>query len=326
MIEKIINGEKIGYTPVWFMRQAGRYMKDYLKMKEKNSFLKMCLNPELSAEIAVMPVKKFDFDAAIFFSDILIPFLFMGVGLDYKPKPVIDFKLNSKNIKSLKIAKTDDFHFASEALLNLKEKLPDKDIIGFVGSPFTLLYYLLNEDLNVFHKLSEEELLDELMNKITSSVINFAFSQLESKIRIIQIFDTKANLLNGEEYRKYSLPYNMKLIKVLKSKKVKVIYFFLGGIKIASEARDLNADCFSVDYSDKLSSFYRVLGTPLQGNLRPEALLGGKEEVKKEIKALMDDAKNINGHIFNLGHGILKNTPEYNVSLAVDFIHNYQKK
>jgi len=326
MIERIINGERTDYTPVWFMRQAGRYMKNYLKMREQHSFLEICLNPELSAQTAIMPVKKFNFDAAIFFSDILLPFLFMGAGLDYNPEPLIDFKLNNKNIKSLKIAKVDDFHFAAEALINLRKQLPNKDIIGFVGSPFTLLYYLLNQDLKAFYKLDEEGLLNELMNKITSSVINFAISQLKSKINIIQIFDTKANLLNGEEYRKYSLPYNMKLIKSLRQEKVKVIYFFLGGLKIASEAAKLDADCFSVDYSDKLSSFYKILKTPLQGNLRPEALLGEKEEVKKEIKSLMDDAENITGHIFNLGHGILKNTPEYNVSFAVDFIHNYSKK
>lgn len=325
MIEQVINKEKTEYTPVWFMRQAGRYMKDYLKVKEKYSFLQMCLTPELSSEIAYMPVKKFNFDAAIFFSDILIPFLFMGIELNYSPQPIVDIKLDIKTLKSIKIAQVNDFNFAAKSLTALKDKLAGKDIIGFVGAPFTMAYYLLGQDLNMFYKL-EEDILDELMQKITASATNFAMAQLESKINIVQIFDTKAALLTPKEYRKYALPYNTKLIENLKLKKAKIIYFFLGGLDIAAEAAALDIDCFSTDYSNKISSFHKLLKTTMQGNLNPEVLLCQKEEIKKEISDIIEDAKNLDGHIFNLGHGILKNTPEYNVSLAVDFIHNYSKR
>jgi uroporphyrinogen decarboxylase len=326
MIYDILNGKKTK-TPVWFMRQAGRYMASYRALKEKYDFVTMCLIPEISAEVAIMPVREFGFDAAIFFSDILIPFIKSDIDLKYKPGPVIGKEIKNKNdFNNLKVCEVGDFDFASKAIKILAAELSsDKDLIGFVGSPFTVAYYLLNGDIKRLTDLKDEGLFDEFMQKVTLNILNFAKAQIDGGARIVQIFDTKAYLLPEDDYRIFSLPYAKKLNDEIKKYGAKTIYFFLGGLGLSKAALEVGADCFSVDSSATISEFADVFkNLPLQGNLAPDALLVDKKDIERRIKSIVDEGRNINGHIFNLGHGLLKETTESNVAFAVDLVHRYR--
>jgi uroporphyrinogen decarboxylase len=325
MIYDILNGRKTK-TPVWFMRQAGRYMGSYRALKEKYDFVTMCLNPELSAEIALMPVREFGFDAAIFFSDILIPFIKADINLKYNPGPVIGKELkNEADFKNLRVCDIGDFDFASKAIKILSDELsPDKDLIGFVGSPFTVAYYLFNGDIKRLTDLKDAGFFDEFMGRVTLNILNFAKAQIDGGARIVQIFDTKAYLLSDDDYRIFLLPYAKKLNDEIKKYGAKTIYFFLGGLGLSKAALEVGADCFSVDSSATISEFADVFkNLAIQGNLAPDVLLTDKKNIEVRVKQILDEGKNISGHIFNLGHGLLKETSETNVAFAVDLVHKY---
>lgn len=334
MLINIIEGKKSDFTPVWFMRQAGRYMKDYRKIREKTDFLTMCKTPEIAAEITIQPVKKFDFDAAILFSDIFIPAEPMGVKINYGPEISISPAIkNRKDIERLRIPGDNEYDFIKRTIKIILDELgQEKDLIGFSAAPFTLLAYLVEGKTHRNFEFVKEMLnnldFDLLMEKITKTIINYIKTQTSSGIKIIQLFDTWVGLLTPEQFKDKVLSYLLKTAEETKKMGAKLIYYFKDGNHLIKEIKRLNdIEVFSVDSSMSLHEFNEKFNGRfiLQGNLDPSILLEEKDVIKTEIDNVLNSAKGLKGHIFNLGHGVLPDTPEDSVKFAVDYIHVAKK-
>ncbi len=335
MILDVIEGRKIDHSPVWFMRQAGRYMAQYRAIKEKHTFLDMCKTPDLAAEVTLQPVKKFGFDAAIIFSDILLPLERMGFGLEFNPGPVIKGSVETKaDVDKLKIPGEKDFDFLAQAIRLVTASLPaEKEVIGFCGAPFTLFAYIMKEKHGIGFegalKMKDSAVYAPLMEKVTEAVINCALAQVKAGVKVFQIFDTWAGLLEPGFYGEHSAPYVDKIAGRIKAAGARVIYFFKNGWGLAEAVGKLeNIDVLSVDSSMTLAEFNRRTGNKfiLQGNLDPAVLLKNKDGIKNGIDAVLADSRGLKGHIFNLGHGVIKETPEENVMFAVEYIKSAGKR
>jgi uroporphyrinogen decarboxylase len=335
MILETLEGKKRGRAPVWFMRQAGRYMASYRALKEKYSFLEMCMTPEIAAQVTMMPVEKFGFDAAILFSDILIPAAAMGLKLEYSPGPAITPAVTELSIvDGLKIPAAEEYGFIQKAIAIISGKLPaGKDLIGFAGAPFTIAAYLVQGgskgDFSGIKKMAGTPLYHLLMEKITLAVMEYARAQAMAGIKVFQFFDTWAAILGAGQYSRDIGPYTQRVVDAAKSYGMKVIYFFKGEGEMARAVSALiNIDALSVDSAHTLAEFDAFTGKKfiLQGNLAPEILLKDHGAIKKGIDDILMAAAGLKGHIFNLGHGVLKETPEENVAFAVDYIKKAEKK
>jgi uroporphyrinogen decarboxylase len=335
MIIEMLDGVNTGRTPVWFMRQAGRYMPQYRAMKEKYTFLQMCKTPELAAQITLQPVKKFGFDAAILFSDILLPVEAMGLTLDYSPGPVITPRIaDMSGVERLRIPAPEEFGFMREAIAGILGELPrNKDLIGFAGAPFTVTAYILEggskNGFSMLEKAAGSDMFFALMEKVTQAVIQCVNAQADAGIRLFQLFDTWAGLIAPDRYSGDVMAYTQRTVDAAKSRGLKVIYFFKGGEGTARAVAGLKGvDVFSVDSSRPLGEFDGFTGrrNVMQGNLDPEILTKDRDSIRKGVDLVFESAKGLKGHIFNLGHGILPATPEENVAFAVDYIKRAGEK
>lgn len=328
LILKILKGEKIKETPVWLMRQAGRYMPEYMAVRKKVSFLELCKKPELACEVTLQPVDILGVDAGIVFSDILIPVEPMGIKLNFNPAPTISNPIrNVKDVEKLRIIDPfNDVPFVMDAIkLLVKElKVP---LIGFSGAPFTLACYMVEGggSKNFTHiktlMHTDFKTYDELMNKITISTAKYLQAQVDTGCPIVQIFDTWAGVVSPNDYNKFIFPYVEKLINMLKN--VHVIYFAKESATFFSRIKDLNCVGIGVDWKINLDDAAEILNNKfvLQGNLDPVLLFADKKTIAEETDEILKSAKGIKGHIFNLGHGILPETPVENVKFLVDYVH-----
>ena len=324
----IIN-KKASYTPIWFMRQAGRYLPEFREIRKKNlDFIKLCLNPDLVKEITLQPLKRFDIDAAIIFSDILmIPY---GLGQEVVFKKGIGPILGELNLDN--IINTDPENFVKklfpvyEGIRKVKSELIDKNLIGFVGAPWTLLLYMLNKESPKnnfdFDKVNKDKVLvKKLLKKIEEIICLHIDKQIESGADVIQIFDSWAGLLPVKELPIYCYIPILKIAEHVKSKNVPVICFPKGiGDNYIDFCNTVKPDCISIDYDvDPLWIKEKVNGIPVQGGLDPKILLEGKEVIKKNIEKYLNIFKNY-PYIFNLGHGVLPETKpetiEYIIKIA----------
>jgi len=335
MIVDLLDGKKTDHTPVWFMRQAGRYMAEYRAMKEKYTFIQMCKTPELAARVTLQPVKRFGLDAAILFSDILLPVEAMGLNLNYSPGPVITPRITDKSgVERLRIPAPEEFGYLRKASAGVLEELPEeKDLIGFAGAPLTVTAYILEggaaAGFSMLQKTAGSEIFFALMDKVTQTVIQYMTAQADAGIRLFQFFDTWAGAIDAGQYSRDVLPYTQKAVDAAKSRGLKVIYFFKGGEGTARAVSALKGvDVFSVDFSHSLAEFDGFTGKRhvLQGNLDPGLLTKDRDSIMKGIDAVFKSAKGLKGHIFNLGHGVLQTTPEANVAFAVDYIKKAGQK
>jgi len=330
--------EKTPFTPVWLMRQAGRYMKNYRNLRKKTSFLELCKNETLAAEITVSAREKLKVDAAIIFSDILLVLEAMGLGLEYLKAggPRIKNALKGpKNVKALREGNvSDSLSFVFGAIRKSRARLPkDVPLIGFAGAPFTLASYMIeggsSKNFSKTKKLmvSDEFPWNTLMEKISRVTLEYLNSQIEAGADAVQLFDSWAGVLTASEYEKYVLPYSKKLIHAL-YQKVPVIHFgtctgpFL---EIFSKA---GGDVIGVDHRISLQEAWKRIGPrkAIQGNLDPKILLLSLPEIKKHVKKILKEADGRPGHIFNLGHGVLPETSEKNVVALVEMVHEFSKK
>jgi len=332
---KACRREPVDCTPVWFMRQAGRYMPEYRALKEKYTFLQLCKTPELAARITLQPVKKFGFDAAILFSDILLPVEAMGLGLDYAPGPVVTPRIaRAEDVERLRVPAAGEFGFIRDAITGIFRDLPrTTDLIGFAGAPFTTAAYLLEGGSKTGFPAPADAagsaMFSALMEKVALTVIQFMNAQADAGVRLFQFFDTWAGSIGPERYSREVLPYAQRTVDAAKSRGLKVIYFFKGGEETARAVSKLKGvDVFSVDASLPLGEFYDLTGvrSVMQGNLEPEILLQDRDAIVKGIDMVFESARGLKGHIFNLGHGVLRTTPEENVAFAVDYIKKAGEK
>ena len=335
---KACRRESTPFTPVWLMRQAGRYMQDYRAIREKTPFLKLCKNPSLAAEVTVTAQEKLGVDAAILFSDILLILEPMGFDLAYLAGdgPSIRKPLQtSDDVDRMKIVDAEDsLAFVLQALREIRRRLkPTIPLIGFAGAPFTLASYLIeggsSKDFARTKKFMHEDASrwNILMEKITTSTLSYLEAQIRSGADALQLFDSWAGILSPEEYRTYAFPHSRRIFAGLKGR-VPLIHF---GTKTAPFLEDLTeagGDVIGVDHRIGLNEAWERIGPEkaIQGNLDPNLLLGDLETLEKEVKRVLLEANGRPGHIFNLGHGVLPETPVENVVALVDMVHSLSKK
>ena len=332
-------GEEVQYTPVWFMRQAGRYLPEYQAVRANVDFLTLCKTPGLAAEVTLQPVDILGVDAAILFSDILIPIEAMGMRLEFSDKegPILSEPIRNKSsVDRLIIPDTEeDMPFIIETIKILRKELENKvPLIGFSGAPFTLATYMIEggTSKNFLHTkkmmFQHSGVFDYLMDKLTTTIISYLSDQIKAGAQAVQIFDTWAGMLTPDDYKEFVLPYVKNVISELKKEEVPIIYFVNDCAGILKEVKKSGADIIGIDWRIDIADAIKKLGKKvvIQGNLDPCALFLPKEKIEERVKDILWKGETAKGHIFNLGHGILPQTPVENVIAMVEAVHKYGRK
>ena len=330
---KACRGEAVEHTPMWVMRQAGRYLPEYQEVRSQTTFLGLCKNPDWASEVTLQPLRRYGMDAGIIFSDILVPVEAMGMALRFDDGigPILPEPLTgAADVDKLVVPDPmDTMGFVSEAIKRVCAAAPETPLIGFAGAPFTLASYMIEgrgsrvfdrakkfmfEDPQLWHKLSEK-----LVKTITAHLL----MQVESGCKAVQIFDSWAGHLSPHDYLNFALPYTKEIIAQLKSSTdVPVILFAKGVHACYDQLSSCGADVLGVDWTTPLDKARELTGNrvTLQGNLDPITLLGPAERIEEQARRVLKEARGCRGHIFNLGHGIHKTTPPENLKVLVDFI------
>jgi uroporphyrinogen decarboxylase len=331
--------EPVERTPVWLMRQAGRYVAEYRKLREKHGILEIIRTPELACEVTLQPIRAFDLDAAIIFSDILPPLEGMGLSLEFVrgEGPVIHNPVRFEADVDSLCARPARETMAStlRAIELVRREIEGRGIalIGFSGAPFTLACYAIEGGASRnFTRVkgmmsSNPRAWARLMEKLADVVSDYLVEQAGSGAQALQLFDTWAGELDPLDYREKVIPYSKKVIERARAAGVPVIHFATGVNGMLETARDLGSDVVGVDWRIELADAWRRLGegVALQGNLDPSALFGPWPEIERKTTRILDQAKGKRGHIFNLGHGVLPGTPVENVERLVNFVHEYTR-
>jgi len=317
-------------TPVWAMRQAGRYLPQYRKVREKaGSFLNLCMSPELAAEVSIQPLDLMEVDAVIMFSDILTPLIGMGIKLDFVPGPIIENPIRAESdIKNLSIPDPDESTPYVGKLLNLlRQQLTGKaPVIGFAGAPFTLASYLIEgESSQTFDKvtrffLETPKLAHKLMGKLTKMTISYLNYQIENGAQMVQLFDTWAGIFAEDDYKEFIYPYVLQIFsELIKKTEVPGVYFAKGGNHLLIPISKTGADVIGLDWLSDIGETKKLIGdkVALQGNLNPDTLFREPEEIKKEVQSILTKYGPESGHIFNLGHGVDKEVNPENLLFMV---------
>jgi uroporphyrinogen decarboxylase len=336
---KACRGEAVDYTPVWLMRQAGRYLRQYQEVRASVDFLTLCKTPELAVKVTLQPVDIFGVDAAILFSDILIPVEAMGMHLEFSEKegPVLSEPVRNRNaVDRLMIPDTEeDMPFVLETIRILRMELENKvPLIGFSGAPFTLATYMIEGGtsknfINTKKMLFQNpKLFDYLMEKVCAMVVSYLTAQIRAGAQAVQIFDSWAGILSPADYRQFVLPYIRLVIKEVRKEEVPVIYFVNGCAGLLKDVKKSGADVFGIDWRIDIGDAIRKLGKKavVQGNLDPSTLFLPKEAIEDRVKDILWKGESAAAHIFNLGHGVLPETPVENVSALIEAVHTYGKK
>jgi uroporphyrinogen decarboxylase len=323
--------EPVDRTPLWIMRQAGRYLPEYRALRERVSFLDLCRTPELAVEASLMPIRRFDLDAAILFSDIFVPVAAMGVPVTFEPGPTFARPIRTRDdVRALQVPKmAKAVPFVGEAVAMLARELAgQKPLIGFCGAPFTLAAYLVEgrsgEGFDQIQSLMfrEPATLRELLDKLADAMADYLKLQIDSGAQAVQLFDTWAGLLSPDEYRVFALPAVRRILERLGEPRVPVIYFALAAPHLVELAASSGADVLSVCWRVPLDEARRRTGgrVALQGNLHPHALLAGPEVTRARALEVLASAGDQPGHILNLGHGILPTTPIESVEALIQVV------
>lgn len=322
--------------PVWFMRQAGRYMKQYREVRAKHSILEICKRPDLAAQVTLQPVEILDVDAAIIFADLLLPVEPMGLKLEFKAGegPVIDNPVRtSHDVDTLSTSNTDDLGYVGESIQIVARALTGKvPVIGFVGAPFTVASYMIEGGasrhfLNTKRMMYQEETLwRRLMGKLVDVLAPFAVLQVAAGARAIQVFDSWVGALGADDYVRYVAPYSRALIERIRSSGVPVIHFGTGAGGYFRELHAAGGDVMGVDWRLNIDQAWVDISyrSAIQGNLDPAALFAPLPELKQKVHELLKRTGTRPGHIFNLGHGILPETPVDNVRAVVQMVREFK--
>ncbi len=327
-------GEKTTPVPVWFMRQAGRYLPEYQEIRGKADFLTMCKTPELAAEVTLQPVDILGVDAAILFSDILIPLEAMGAGLSFKEGkgPIISPPVRSrKELERLHTIEPErDVPFVLETIKILRKELSGRvPLIGFAGAPFTMATYLIEGGttksfVNIKKMLfSDPALFRSVMELITEVTISYLSAQIEAGVQAIQLFDTWAGVLTRHDFRDAALVYARRIFNALRERGVPMIYFVYDGGHLLDLTRLAGSDVIGLDWRTDMETALKVLGKDVvvQGNLDPCLLFLEEERLRDRISEIIQQGLGAKAHIFNLGHGVLPEIPPEKVRLAIEMIH-----
>jgi uroporphyrinogen decarboxylase len=325
--------ESVPYTPVWLMRQAGRYMAEYRAVREKVSFLELCKNPQLCSEVMCTAVDRLNVDAAIIFSDLLPILEPMGLELEFSPGdgPQIHNPVREAADvdRIIELESTESLQFVFETVAQTRRDLPaDIPLIGFAGAPFTLASYAIEGggSRSFLHTKTlmyrEPGAWRELMERLARSIARYLNAQIAAGAQAVQLFDSWVGCLSPADYREFVLPY-VKMIAVELAPQAPLIHFGTGNPALLPLMAEAGGDVIGVDWRVDLGEAWQTVGydRAVQGNLDPAVLLGDRNAISQQAGAVLDAAAGRPGHIFNLGHGVLQQTPVENVRALVDFVH-----
>src|SRR5256885_2323312 len=324
-------------TPVWFMRQAGRYMPEYRAVRKRHSLIEICKNPQLAAEVTITAAEYLKVDAAIIFADLLLPFEVMGLPFHFSAGegPVIESPVRTADdIRRLRTDSADDLGYVADAVSKVARHFSTTlAVIGFCGAPFTLASYMI-EGGGSRHYINTKSLMysqpqawDELLGKLVAVTSAYSCAQVEAGADVIQVFDSWVGCLSVEDYRRFVLPRTTELIRSLKSSGAPVIYFGTDTSTLLVSMKETGADVIGLDWRIPLHEGWKRLGNvAVQGNLDPVLLFADWKQVKAGARRILDQAGGKPGHIFNLGHGILPETPVENVKALAQYIQEQTTK
>ncbi|HEX6963603.1 MAG TPA: uroporphyrinogen decarboxylase [Lacipirellula sp.] len=325
--------ESVPYTPVWLMRQAGRYMAEYRAVREKMTFLELCKNPHLCSEVMCTAVERLNVDAAIIFSDLLPILEPMGLELEFSPGdgPQINNPVRAAGDvnRIVELETTESLHFVFETVTQTRRDLPANiPLIGFAGAPFTLASYAIEGggSRTFLHTKTlmyrEPAAWRELMERLARSIARYLNAQIAAGAQAVQLFDSWVGCLSPADYRQFVLPY-VRTIATELNRSAPLIHFGTGNPALLPHMAEAGGDVIGVDWRISLADAWKAVGydRAVQGNLDPAVLLASREVIQQQAESVLDAAANRPGHIFNLGHGVLQQTPVDNVRALVDFVH-----
>jgi uroporphyrinogen decarboxylase len=326
-------GEPVDRIPVWFMRQAGRSLPEYRKARAGVPMLEACRRPDLVVEITLQPVRRYGVDAAIFFSDIVVPLHAVGVPIDIKPGigPVLDAPIRSRaDLAALRRPEPNDLAPIDQAVRGVVTSLsPDVPLIGFAGAPFTLASYLIEGGPSRHHERtkalmhSDPELWHDLLARVADISAEFLRTQIRAGARAVQLFDSWAGALSAADYSRFVLPHSAAVLSALAGLDVPRIHFGVGTSEFLGLMADAGADVVGVDWRLPLDeAARRAPGKALQGNLDPALLLADWPVVEREVHRIIAEGRAAPGHVFNLGHGVLPATDPEMLARVTDTVHS----
>ena len=325
-------GEAVDRPPVWLMRQAGRYLPEYREVRRGVSFLELCRDVERAVTVSLQPIDLVGSEAAILFQDIFTPVPGMGMALDFAPGPVMENPIRSMaDVSGLKVPDSrESVPFVFEIIRILRQELKSRNIplLGFAGAPFTLAAYMVegkgSKDFALLKRMlhREPQLLRALLRKLTDMTVDYLDAQIEAGAQVVQLFDTWAGLLSAEMYREWILPTHQEISERIRPGAVPLILYVNNGAHVVSEMAESGADVISLDWRASLSEAAIKFGqrVSLQGNLDPTALAAPEEEIVLMVRALAEAGSPARGHIMNLGHGCLPDTPVEGVRAFVQAV------
>jgi len=326
-------GRPVDTTPLWIMRQAGRYLPEYRALRKGTDFMTFCKTPDLCTEATLQPLRRYDLDAAILFSDILVAVEAMGLPVEFVPEPRLPRPIRTADdVRALRIPDPlKDTGFVMEAVAKIRAAVPqDKALLGFAGAPFTLATYMIEgggsrEFLHAKSLMFNDPVaFRDLLDRIADTVAPYLCAQIDAGANAVQLFDTWAGLLSPADYEAFALPAVQSIVRRVRREGVPVIYFVNGIAPLVELAAKSGADMLGVDFRVRLSDVIARLGdgAVVQGNLDPSLLLGPADLLRARAEAIVAEGRAARGHVFNLGHGITKETPPESVTVLVDAVHN----
>ena len=335
--------QPVDRTPVWFLRQAGRYMPEYMAVRKHHSLLDICRTPDVAAEVTITAAERLGVDAAIIFADLLLPFTPMGLDFEFVAGegPQVHTPVRSlEHVEALRTDRADELSYVARAIEKVAAHFsaPRSDgdtlgIIGFCGAPFTLASYMI-EGGSSRNYIDTKKMMYAggrawplLMEKLVTVLVAFATQQVEAGADVIQIFDSWAGALSVTDYREYCLPATTELVERVRALGVPVIYFGVDTASMLPAMRETGADVLGHDWRIPLSEGWKAVGSGcgVQGNLDPITLFAPQDVLKARVDEVLSEAAGRPGHIFNLGHGIVPGTPVENVIQVVKWVKEYSR-
>jgi len=327
--------EPVDRTPLWIMRQAGRYLPEYRELRSRVDFLTVCRTPEIAVEVSLQPLRRFPLDAAIVFSDILVPLEALGVRMTFSPGPTLAEPIRTRaQVSALRLRPADEVvPYVGEAVRLLRRELDGRTpVIGFCGAPFTLAAYLVEgrgkEGFSAVNVLRYREpgTLEVLLEKLAAAMTDYLALQIRSGAQAVQIFDSWAGILSADDYRRLALPYVRAIVDGVRPLGVPVIYFVNAAPHLIELASTAGADVLGICWRTPLDEAARRVGPAiaLQGNLDPHVLFADPAVVQAAATTVLDRVAGRAGHVMNLGHGILPDTPIAGLEALIAAVHEYQ--
>jgi len=335
-------GERPSHVPVWFMRQAGRSLPEYRALRKDTPMLDACFEPELLAEITMQPVRRHGVDAAILFSDIVVPLKAAGVGIDIVAGvgPVVSSPIReAADVRALPLLHEGQVDAIAAGVKLLVSELGKTPLIGFAGAPFTLASYLVEGGPSKHHERtkalmhSEPALWHELMDRLADMALTFLRAQLAAGVDAVQLFDSWAGALSERDYREYVMPHSAKVFEGIADARVPRIHFGVGTSELLPSMREAGADVIGVDWRLPLDVAVSRLAAAcpagkyrpiVQGNLDPAVVLSSWDAVEGEVRRIVAEGRTAAGHIFNLGHGVLPDTDPAVLTRIVELVHGLE--